>query len=119
MKLSGHICARDPQRTWELDLGIAVEQREESTAICLEGTIDIASAAELKTTLLDALGRGNPVCLSLASNVDLDVTAIQLLWAAEHKARTSGVEFKLAGPLPEPLRMALKESGFERFPVPV
>jgi anti-anti-sigma regulatory factor len=100
-------------------VGIAVEQQEASTAICLEGTIDIAFAAELKTTLLGALGRGCSVCLSLASNADLDVTAIQLLWAAEREAKSSSVDFKLAGPIPEPLHMALKEAGFERFPVPV
>jgi hypothetical protein len=41
------------------------------------------------------------------------------LWAAEREARTTGVGFSLAGPVPEPVSAALKEAGLERFPVPV
>ncbi len=88
------------------------------SAIRLEGAIGIASAAELKTILLGALKRGKPVQIAMDQNVDLDVTAIQLLWAAGREAKVSGVGFTLAGPVPEPVLNALKEAGFDRFPVP-
>jgi hypothetical protein len=42
-----------------------------------------------------------------------------LLWAAEREARASGVGFALSGELPEGVSAALKDAGFERFPVPV
>jgi anti-anti-sigma regulatory factor len=100
------------------DVEITVEQMEETTALGLEGAIDIASAAELKAALQMALEARNPVRVSLAANVDLDVTAIQLLWAAEREATASGVDFRLGGELPKPVCAALKEAGFERFPVP-
>jgi anti-anti-sigma regulatory factor len=100
-------------------LGIILEHREESTVLGLEGVIDIASAAELKTALLEALKRGNAVRVTLDSNADLDVTAIQLLWAAEREAKASSVRFVLDGQAPEPVSAALREAGFERFPVPV
>jgi anti-anti-sigma regulatory factor len=100
-------------------LGITVERREKSTEICLEGVIDIASAAELKTILLDALKPDSTVRIALDAHVDLDVTAVQLLWAAEREARVAGVEFIFAGETPEPVSSVLKEAGFEKFPVPV
>jgi anti-anti-sigma regulatory factor len=102
-----------------LNLAITVEHREDSSAICLGGTIDIALAAELKTTLLDALMKSKVVLVALDSNAGLDVTAIQLLWAAEREARASGVSFALQGQVPGPVSAALKEAGFEKFPVPV
>jgi len=43
----------------ESGLGIALKQGKESSAIRLEGVIDIASAAELKAVLLDALKRAS------------------------------------------------------------
>jgi anti-anti-sigma regulatory factor len=106
-------------RIEEPDLGIALKQRKESSAIRLDGLIDIASAAELKAILLDALKRGKAVRVALQTNVDLDVTAVQLLWAAEREARASGVGFALASPVPEPILSVLKEAGFEKFPIPI
>lgn len=100
-------------------MGIALEQSEESSVIRLEGAIDIACATELKKVFLDALASGNPVRVALDGCTDLDVTAVQLLWAAEHEARALALGFKLAGPVPEPVWAALKDAGFERFPVPV
>lgn len=81
--------------------------------------IDIASAAELKSVLLDSLKAGKAVVVTLQADAGLDVTAIQLLWAAEREARSSGIGFTLDGEVPEPVATALKEAGFEGFPVPV
>ena len=99
-------------------MGIALKQGKESSAIRLEGVIDIASAAELKAVLLDALKRGKPVTIALDSSAGLDVTAIQLLWAAQREATVSGVGFTIAGPVPARVSATLKEAGFDSFPVP-
>jgi len=100
-------------------VGITLEQGDESSVVCLEGVIDISSAAELKTTLLGALKSGKAMRLRLEANADLDVTATQLLWAAEREAKASGVAFTLAGQAPETVSATLKDAGFERFPIPV
>ncbi len=100
-------------------MGITLEQRKKSTIVCLAGVIDISSAAELKAILLSAIHSGKAVSVALEPNADFDVTAIQLLWAAEREARASGVGFALKGKVPEPVSAALKEAGFECFPVPV
>ena len=99
-------------------MGIAVEQGEESTVIGLEGSVDIASASELKSALLQAIKAGKAVRVALGAGAEFDVTAIQLLWAAEREARGSGVGFALGGQAPAQVSTALKEAGFERFPVP-
>ena len=98
---------------------IDLEQREGASAIHLEGVIDIALASELKTTLVEALKSSKPLRLALNADTDLDVTAIQLLWAAEREAKASNVDFMLEGSVPDSVSRSLKEAGFERFPVPV
>ena len=78
---------------------------ETQSLIGLEGAIDIASAAELKKLLLEGLNSGREVRVSLAGATDLDVTAVQLLWAAEREASRSGVTCFFAPPPATPVRM--------------
>jgi anti-anti-sigma regulatory factor len=98
-------------------LGIIREQRDESVDLGLEGTVDIACAAELKAALVDALKAGKPVRIALDRCSALDVTAYQLLCAAEREAKSLGVDLVLATSVPAPILAALKEVGFESFPI--
>jgi anti-anti-sigma regulatory factor len=98
---------------------VTLEQSETQRLIRLEGAINIACAAELKALLLRALGSGREVCVSLEGATELDVTAVQLLWAAEREAREAGNGFVFAGPVPESVSIALGHEGFDKFPVPV
>jgi len=100
-------------------VGIAVEQREKLNLVCLDGAVDIASAAELKTSLIQALEPGHALSIALDRCTHLDVTAVQLLWAAERKAKALGVEFTLAGAVPEPVSATLREAGFENLTIHV
>ncbi len=84
--------------------------------IRLEGDIDIASAGKLKEVLLEALASQGAARIALETATGMDVTAVQLLWAAEREARRSGVVLALEGPVPETLRAMLRQAGFERFP---
>jgi len=94
---------------------IVLEQSESLSVLRLEGAIDIASAGELKELLLKALQSPKEVNISLADATDLDVTAVQLLWAAERKAKGSGVRFSLAGDVPEQIRSNLGEAGLQQL----
>jgi anti-anti-sigma regulatory factor len=118
---------------------VILKQSEALNQIRLEGVVDIASAAELKELLVNVFKAGKseagdsetdkPVAdkselskevrISVEAVTDLDVTAVQLLWAAEREARGSGVVFKLADAVPESVSAALGEAGFLEFPVPV
>jgi len=100
-------------------MGVSLERREESITIHMEGAVDIASAAELKTFLLQALKSDKEVCISLDDATYLDVTSIELLWAAEREAKGSGAKFSLTGPVPEQICADLVSAGFEKFSAPL
>jgi len=78
----------------------------------LEGAVDISVAAELKQSLLEALGAGKDLHISLAAVTELDVTAVQLLWAAAREAKAQGVAFVLDEPASPALARTLADSGF-------
>jgi anti-anti-sigma regulatory factor len=99
---------------------ITLAQSERLCLIRLEGEINVASAAELKKLLLEALAsqRQGGVRVELINASELDISILQLLSAAEREARASGQGFSLAGEVPERIAAAVAEAGFERFPVP-
>lgn len=97
---------------------VTLEQSKTQRLIRLEGTIDISCAMELKTLLLTAIGSGREVCVSLEGITKLDVTTVQLLWAAQREARGVGNGFALTGQVPEEISIALGYEGFDEFPVP-
>jgi anti-anti-sigma factor len=85
--------------------------------IRLEGEIDIASARALKEALLDALTSAGEARIALDGVTGMDATAVGLLWAAEREAKAAGVDLAVQGEIPKKLRDALREAGFERFPL--
>lgn len=91
---------------------VTLEQSKKSSVIRLEGATDIASAAELKKLLLEAFGLGHEVRVNLDEAADLDVTAIQLLWAARRQAKVLGVSFAFTGQVQEQVTYALRQAGF-------
>jgi hypothetical protein len=103
---------------------VTLEENGAVSLIRLEGVIDIGLAGELKTLLVQALepgedGAGKKVRIALAGATDLDVTAVQLLWAAERKANAASIAFAFEGGLPEPARSALTHAGLQSVLVPV
>ncbi len=91
---------------------------DQGGALCLirlEGEISIGLATELKAALLQALASGTEVRLNLEHATELDITALQLLWAAEREARKSGKACELVAPVPPDVLRALGEAGFENF----
>jgi anti-anti-sigma factor len=96
-------------------MGLSLEESDAGTAVTLDGAIDISCAAELKAMLLQALGSGTEVSLSLSGATYLDVTAVQLLWAAEQQALRAGAGFRFAGQPAEAVAQALADAGFPSF----
>jgi anti-anti-sigma regulatory factor len=98
----------------ELIVPVTLEECETRNVIRLEGCIGIASAAELKKLLLQALASGKEVQISPQRATELDVTAVQLLWAARSEARRSGVEFTFTEEVPGEILTSLGDAGFEK-----
>ncbi len=96
-------------------VGITLDQSERSSVIRLEGSIDIAVAAELKKLLLQASKTGNEIEVSLEDATGLDVTAVQLIWAARRAAEGAGSAFALSGAVSESVSSALRFAGLQEF----
>lgn len=94
-------------------MGIVLSQTDDSCMVGLDGAIDIASAAELKAVLIEALETGKEIRISAAQATDLDIMAFQLLWAAKREAARVGVGFAMAERLPESVRNSLAVMGLD------
>jgi anti-anti-sigma factor len=96
-------------------MAVTLQLEETSSALRLEGAIDIRTAAELKQALVEALDAGKPISISFEKVVEADVTAVQLLWAARRQALEAKIEFVYVGAEPEEITDALAEAGLELF----
>ena len=88
---------------------------ESHYVIRLEGEIDVSTAADLKRMLVDAVTASRSVTVDASAATDLDVTAVQLMWATARQAEMSGTSLQIA-PMTEALGHAFVSLGFEDFP---
>lgn len=96
-------------------MSIVVKGQGKSRTIHLEGAVDITAAAELKAALVKAFQSARSVHLALDGVTELDVTAVQLLWAAAQQARQAGSLFDAISPLSENLLQSLRIDGLEAY----
>jgi anti-anti-sigma factor len=82
----------------------------------LEGEVDINSAMELKDRLTEALAVGGEMKLDLSAVSALDITAFQLIWAAERAAKKAEVAFSITKLVPDQIVLTLIDAGLEPFP---
>jgi len=94
---------------------ITFEERESTSLICLEGAVDIASAAEMKSVLLNALTSQKEIRLTLQCATELDITALQMLYSAERDASKTGVPLALEGSVPGEISVAMTDAGLMKF----
>ena len=95
-------------------LPVTMQRQETHSLIRLEGELTITSAAELKAALLAGLAAGTDLHLDLEHAETIDVTVMQLLWAAGREADRTGIA--LAGRMSEAAAAMAREAGFERLP---
>jgi hypothetical protein len=89
-------------------------QQEPHWLIRLEGQVNLTSATELKTLLLDWLASGKDLELDLERVEETDIAILQLLWAAGHEA--AGKAAGMVGRLSEAAAMAARDAGFNQTP---
>lgn len=94
---------------------LTFDQSDKQCLVRLAGEIGIASAAELKKLLLEAVTSKTDVLLDFEQATDLDITALQLLWAAEREAHQKNLDLKISGQLPSELVSLAVEAGLEKF----
>ncbi len=93
---------------------LTMERHETHSLIRLEGELTLTSAAELKAVLVAGLAAGSDLLLDLERATKIDVTVMQLLWAAAREADRTGVA--LSGRVSEAAAAMAREAGFEHLP---
>jgi len=93
---------------------LTLEQNPSRCLVRLQEGVDICAAAELKHLLLEALSTGKELRIDLEQATDIDVTALQLIWAAGRDAKNAGVAFSV-GDVPEDVLTLLQAVGLEEF----
>jgi len=91
-----------------------MQRSETDLLIRLEDVVNVTSAEELKSLLLEGLVSGRDVHLDLERVEEIDVTVMQLLWASGREADRKGT--RMVTRVSEAAAAAARELGFERFP---
>ena len=94
---------------------IICDRNETACLITLKGEVNIFCAAELKKSLMEALESGKELRVDLEGVTEVDITALQLLRAAENAATASGTGFTVQGSISEDASAALSDLGIEKF----
>jgi len=94
---------------------VNLDESEGISLIRIEGDVGIAMAAEMKDLLVKALASGKDLHISMASAAELDVTALQLFYAAGREAAKSGVKLTLDDRVPDEIFSAMTDGGFAKF----
>jgi len=93
---------------------LLVDPHETRWLIRAEGDVSVNCAAELKRLLLDGLASGKELQVDLTHADEIDITVLQLLWAADHDpARKPG---PLVSGVSDAAGATAKDAGFECFP---
>ena len=100
-------------------MSIQCEADESAYVLRLADEVDINSSVELKQALIEIIASGKELHLDLQAGPSLDITAIQLLWAARLVFEQRGSHFVTAGEVPESITSALQDAGFEPFLTPL
>jgi anti-anti-sigma factor len=106
----------DRRSEQEKCVSITVDRSGAISMVRLEGEVDINSAMELKERLMEALAGGGEVKLDLSAASALDITAFQLIWAAERAAKKAEVAFSVTKLVPEQIVSMLIDAGLEPLP---
>lgn len=92
---------------------VTLDQNRTPCVIGLAGEVNIRCAAELKEALIEGLALGRRLRVDLTGTTEVDITAAQLLWAAEREARGTDTEFALDRAMPDEIAATLNHTGLK------
>lgn len=97
-------------------MSITLENNEGACIIRFAGEIDVSCSSELKRMLMETITSLKDLRLDLERASDLDITTLQLIWAAARELEKAGKALTLHDRVPEAIVGAIREAGFEKFP---
>lgn len=95
-------------------MSFSLQKSDSEWVLRLEGEVDISCAAEFKRALMEAVASGKRTRIDAGGVEEVDVTAIQLLWAAARECEKSGKELVMEPAMSPVLQQAAMQTGFER-----
>ena len=95
-------------------MSITLVQREPNRLIRLQGRLTVAASAELKSQLLDGIASGKDLEVDMENADEIDLSILQLLWAASRDATERGVA--MVSHPSEAATLAARDAGFDRIP---
>lgn len=78
----------------------------------LDGRLTVERIVAIKDTLLKQLEAHDNLVVDCGGATDIDVSFLQLLYAANRACESRGNRLSLAGRCPEPMRKVLRDAGF-------
>ncbi|MBF0140705.1 MAG: STAS domain-containing protein [Magnetococcales bacterium] len=93
-------------------IDLSVDDAGDAGTLTLSGGITIQHAAQLKDTLLEGISAAKGLVIDLSEVDRVDLSAIQLLFAAHRGLNDKGKSLTVAGTIPEAWHNAVKESGY-------
>jgi len=78
--------------------------------VTLVDAVDIEQAADLKRILMEAIGSAARVCIQVSGATAVDVTTVQLIWAAA-SCSSSATELEIQGPWSEQVEESFSHTG--------
>ncbi len=77
--------------------------------------LNVQYAAELKSTLVDALSQVEQLVLNLEQVTEIDLSGIQLLYSVFQTAQEENKQVKLTGNCPVGVKHAIEDSGYTNY----
>lgn len=97
---------------WVTGMAIGTENNDGVRRIVLADVVDIAQASELKQALMETAGSETRVSIRVSAATSIDVTTVQLLWAAVSCSSLPGAaEFVVEGPWSAQVEQSFLNSG--------
>jgi anti-anti-sigma factor len=88
------------------------EQNSAPKTLSPSGSLNVDRAASLQTELSSALGEAKHVLVDLSGVDEIDLSALQILYAARRSARAAGKELHLVGSMSSKVVKRLVACGF-------
>jgi len=85
--------------------------------VTLEGNLGIGRSQEIKDSISTAFSESMQVLLSLSMVDELDISILQILYAAKKEALSLGKQFHLSGSLKPEIIKKLLRYGFINHPI--
>jgi anti-anti-sigma factor len=96
-------------------MSIELEQLEDRSVVRLTEAITVGFATDLHKLLMEAVRLNCGIAIDLEGVAELDVSGIQLLYAARQAAERAGISMSLQGSAPRAVKDAFLESGLDPF----